>query len=278
MTDSYGILDKQALGQLSRQIRVEIIETAHKTEAMHIGGCLSCVDILVALYFGCMSVRPEEPNWPDRDRFILSKGHAALALYTVLAHCGFYPLEQVVTFNKDKSLFTEHPVWKNIPGVEATSGSLGHGLGIGSGMALAAKISKNPYRTFVLMSDGECEEGSIWEAALFAPAHHLGNLVAIIDYNKWQACGRSNEIMNLFSLKEKFSAFGWATYEVDGHDIGAMITLFRSILTSPEQPVAFIAHTIKGKGVSFMEDDNNWHYRIPSGDEVQKAHQELGIL
>ena len=128
------------------------------------------------------------------------------------------------------------------------------------------------------MSDGECEEGSIWEAALFAPAHNLGNLVAIIDYNKWQACGRSYEIMNLSPLKEKFSAFGWAAYEVDGHDIGAMIDLLQSILTSPERPVAIIAHTIKGKGVSFMEDDNNWHYRVPSEDDVRKAHQELGIL
>lgn len=277
MTNDYGILDTQAPDQISRQIRAEIIETAHENDAMHLGGCLSCVDILVTLYFGCMSVRPEEPDWQDRDRFILSKGHAALALYTVLAHRGFYPLEQVATFNKDKSLFTEHPVWKNIPGVEATSGSLGHGLGIGSGMALAAKISKKSYRTFVLMSDGECDEGSVWEAVLFAPAHNLGNLVAIIDYNKWQACGRSNEIMNLSPLKEKFSAFGWAAYEVDGHDIGAMTGLFQSILTSPERPVAIIAHTIKGKGVSFMEDDNNWHYRIPSADEVKKAHQELGI-
>ena len=277
MTDSYGILDKQALDQLSRQIRAEIIKIAHETEAMHLGGCLSCVDILATLYFGCMSVRPEEPNWPDRDRFIMSKGHAALALYTVLAHRGFYPLEQVSTFNEDNSCFTEHPVWGNIPGVEATSGSLGHGLGIGIGMALAAKISQKSYRTFVLMSDGECEEGSIWEAALFAPVHHLGNLVAIIDYNKWQACGRSNDIMNLPPLKEKFSAFGWAAYEVDGHDIGSMIDLFQSILTSPERPIVIIAQTIKGKGVSFMEDDNNWHYRVPSLDEVQKAHQELGI-
>ena len=277
MTDTYGILDKNSLDQLSKQIRAEIIETAHETEAMHLGGCLSCVDILVALYFGCMSVRPEEPKWSDRDRFILSKGHAALALYTVLAHRGFYPLEQVVTFNKDKSRFTEHPVMGNIPGVEATSGSLGHGLGIGSGIALAAKILKKPYRTFVLMSDGECEEGSIWEAALFAPAHHLNNLIAIIDYNKWQACGRSNNIMNLSPLEKKFIAFGWVAYEVDGHDIGGIIDLFQSILKSPEQPIAIIAHTIKGKGVSFMEDDNNWHYRIPSLEEVQSAHKELGI-
>jgi transketolase len=223
-----------------------------------------------------MSIRPENPDWPDRDRFILSKGHAALALYTVLAHRGFFPREQISLFNKDMSRFTEHPVWKNVPGIDATSGSLGHGLGIGSGMALAAKISGNLYRTFVLMSDGECNEGSVWEAALFAPVHSLGNLVAIIDYNKWQACGRSNEIMNIAPLKQKFSSFGWVAYEVDGHDIPAMLTLLHSVITSP-QPVAIIAHTIKGKGVSFMEDDNNWHYRIPNEKEVGLAHRELGI-
>lgn len=277
MTGSFNILDKQSINDLSKQIRAEIIEIAHETETIHVGGCLSCVDILVSLYFSCMSVRPEDPNWPERDRFILSKGHAALALYTILAHRGFFPLSQVHTFNDHKSHFTEHPVWKNIPGIDATSGSLGHGLGIGSGMALAAKIAKKPYRTFVLMSDGECDEGSVWEAALFAPTHHLGNLVSIVDYNKWQACGRSDEIMNLSPLKQKFSAFGWATYEVDGHDIGAMITLFQSILKSPAQPIAIIAHTIKGKGVSFMEDDNNWHYRVPSADDVQNARKELGF-
>lgn len=279
MTNTTDIPDQQALDRISTQIRAEIIETSHKSEAMHLGGCLSCVDILVALYFGCLLVRPEDAEWPDRDRFILSKGHAALALYTVLGHRGFYSREQTGTFNKDGSRFTEHPVWKNIPGIDATSGSLGHGLGIGSGMALAAKISGKSYRTFVLMSDGECDEGSVWEAALFAPAHNLGNLVAIIDYNKWQACGRINDIMNLSPLKQKFSAFGWAAHEVDGHDIGALMTLFQSVLASPErqQPVAIIAHTIKGKGVSFMEDDNNWHYRIPTADEVMKAHMELGI-
>jgi len=277
MTEIHNISDKEELNHLARQIRAKIIKIAHQTETIHVGGCLSCVDILVALYFGCLSVRSEEPNWPDRDRFILSKGHAALALYAVLAYRGFYSLEKVATFNKDKSLFTEHPVLGNIPGVEATSGSLGQGIGIGCGIALAAKISKKSYRTFVLMSDGECDEGSIWEAALFAPAHLLENLVVIIDYNKWQACGRSNDIMNLSPLKQKFSAFGWAAYEVDGHDIGAMIDLLQSILTSPERPVAIIAHTIKGKGVSFMEDDNNWHYRVPSLDDVRKAHQELGI-
>ncbi|HWQ65458.1 MAG TPA: transketolase [Methanospirillum sp.] len=278
-----NVIDKgtkgiEALNKLSRQIRADIIEIAKETETMHVGGCLSAVDIIVALYFSCLLIRPDEPDWPDRDRFILSKGHAALAWYTVLARRGFFPLEQVHTFNKDTSCFTEHPVWKNLPGIEATSGSLGHGLGIGSGMALAANISKQAYRTFVLMSDGECEEGSVWEAALFAPSHGLKNLVAIIDYNKWQACGRSNEIMHLSPLIEKFAAFGWASYEVNGHDIDAMINLLELVLISPQQPVAIIAHTIKGKGVSFMEDDNNWHYRIPTEDDVKRAHLELGIL
>jgi len=277
MTGDTDILDLPKFEELSKKIRAEIIEIAHETETIHVGGCLSCVDILVALYFGCLSIRPEEPDWHDRDRFILSKGHAALALYTTLAHRKFFSPEKVRTFNEDNSNFTEHPVWKNIPGIEATSGSLGHGLGIGCGMALAAKISGKTYRTFVLMSDGECEEGSIWEAALFAPAHGLDNLVVIVDYNKWQACGRSNEILNLSPLKQKFSAFGWAAYEVDGHDIRTMIQHIHSIRTTTKKPVAIIANTVKGKGVSFMEDDNNWHYRIPSSGDVQKAHRELGL-
>lgn len=274
---SDSMRDEIPLLALSRQIRAEIIETAYKTETIHIGGCLSCVDILIALYYGVLSLRPDEPDWPDRDRFILSKGHAALALYTVLAHRGFFPIEQVATFNEERSCFTEHPVWKNLPGIEATSGSLGHGLGIGIGMAVAANLSKRLYRTFVLMSDGECDEGSVWEGALFAPAHRLKNLVVIVDYNKWQACGRTCEIMDLSPLKEKFSAFGWDAYEVDGHDIGSMILLMQTVLRSNDRPIAIIAHTIKGKGVSFMEDDNNWHYRIPSAEDVMKAHVELKV-
>jgi transketolase len=244
---------------------------------MHLGGCLSCVDILVALYFRIMSIRPEEPDWPDRDRFIMSKGHAALAQYTVLARRNYFSRDLLGTFNATGSSLTEHPVWKNLPGIEATSGSLGHGLGIGAGFALAAKIANKPYRTFILLSDGECEEGSIWEAALFASTHKLSNLVAIVDANKWQACGRTNEIMNLAPLKEKFSSFGWDTCEVDGHDVNALVDLLQRVLKSPDRPIAIIAHTIKGKGVSFMEDDNNWHYRIPTADEVVKAKKELKI-
>jgi len=271
--------DQEALVQLSKKIRAEVIEISQKTEAMHLGGCLSCVDILVALYFESMSINPDNPDWAERDRFILSKGHAALALYTTLAYRGFFPIDKVYTFNKDGSRFTEHPVWKNLPGIDATSGSLGHGLGIAIGMALAAKITRKSYVTYILMSDGECEEGSVWEAALFAPVHHLSNLVAIIDYNKWQACGRSNEIMSLNPLKQKFEAFGWNTYEVDGHNIGALQTLLKNIHSSEDpRPVAIIADTIKGRGISFMEDDNNWHYRIPTEEDVKAAHGELGVL
>jgi len=269
-------LEEVSFGTLSRKIRSEIIETAHTTETIHVGGSLSCVDILVTLYFNCMSIRPNEPDWPDRDRFILSKGHAALALYTVLAHRGYFPLDEVRSFNRENSRYTEHPVWKNLPGIDATSGSLGHGLGIGCGMAIAARLQKRAYRTFVLMSDGECNEGSVWEAALFAPKHHLGNLIAIVDYNKWQACGRSDDIMNITPLKEKFASFGWEAYDVDGHDQNALLRILGAINPTSGKPIAIIANTVKGKGVSFMEDDNNWHYRIPSADDVKNAHRELG--
>ncbi|WP_292368555.1 transketolase [Methanoregula sp. UBA64] len=268
-------MSKQSIDLLSRQIRTDILEIAYETESIHVGSCLSCVDLLIALYYQVLSVRPEEPNWPLRDRFILSKGHAALALYAVLAHRGYYPIELVHTFNQNKSRFTAHPVWKNIPGIDATSGSLGHGLGIGCGMALAAKISGQKYRTFVLVGDGECEEGSIWEAALFAPAHHLNNLVVIIDSNKWQASGRSDEILNLSSLKQKLSEFGWDAYEIDGHDINGMTDLFYLVFSSQERPIAIIANTIKGKGVSFMENDNQWHNRVPSKEDVWNARREL---
>jgi transketolase len=277
MTKSSDIPGKESFDTLSRKIRADIIDIAHKTETIHVGGCLSCVDILISLYFHCMSIRPEEPDWSDRDRFILSKGHAALALYTTLAYRGYFPLEQVQSFNQEKSRFTEHPVWKNLPGIDATSGSLGHGLGIGCGIALAAKIKNKTYRTFVLMSDGECNEGSVWEAALFAPSHHLGNLVVIVDYNKWQACGRSDEIMNLPPLRDKFASFGWDAHDVDGHDPAAIVQLLQTPNSASKKPVAIIAHTVKGKGVSFMEDDNNWHYRIPNAEDVGNAKKELGI-
>lgn len=267
----------QSLYSLARHMRGEIIEIASTSEAMHVGSCLSSLDVILTLYHSVLSINPENPEWEERDRFILSKGHASLALYVVLANRGFFPRELLHSFNRTGTLLTEHPVRGNIPGIEASTGSLGHGPGMGLGLALAAKISGKNYRSFVLMSDGECNEGSVWEAVLLAPVHKLGNLIFIIDNNGWQATDRCDDIMSLSPLAEKFRTFGWNSFEVDGHNFKELLTLFQSVPGNPEKPTAIVAHTVKGKGVSFMEDDNNWHYRIPSAEEVTRAKRELGL-
>ena len=264
---------------MASRIRGTLVEMSHKARAPHLGSSLSCIDILVAAYWGgILAIDPQNPNDPDRDRFILSKGHAAPALYAVLAYRGFFPIERLSSYNQAGSYLAEHPSLGCVPGVEASTGSLGHGLPLGVGMALAGRIQGRSYRVFVTMSDGECNEGSVWEAAMFAPAHGLDNLVVIVDYNKWQATGRSNEIMALHPLKNKWQAFGWRAYEIDGHDQSALLDLLKNVPDGTGKPLAIIAHTVKGKGVSFMEDDNNWHYRIPTSDEVVLAKQELGLL
>lgn len=266
------------LEAIARRIRLKVIEASHKAGTMHLGSSLSCVDILVAIYWKTLAINPNNPYDPERDRFILSKGHAAIALYVALAYRGLFPVELLDSFNKLGSKLMEHPTLRCVPGVEAATGSLGHGLSLGLGMTLAGRIQNHSYRVFVLMSDGECNEGSVWEAAMLAPAHRLDNLVAIIDYNKWQATGRSNEIMALSPLNKKWEAFGWSVYEVDGHDMNALVDVLKNVPDGSGKPVAIIAHTVKGKGVSFMEDDNNWHYRIPDVDELKKAKMELGLL
>jgi transketolase len=235
------------------------------------------VDALVACYWGTMNIDPAQPDDPDRDRFILSKGHGAMALYSTLAVRGFFPEALLDTFDEPGGVLPEQPAPRCVPGVEAATGSLGHGLPIGVGMALAARIHGRDYRVLVLMSDGECNEGSVWEAAMFAPAQKLEKLAVIVDYNKWQATGRSEEIMALAPLRQKFEAFGWSAYEVDGHDLGALVEAVRNVPDGSGKPVAIVAHTVKGRGVSFMEDDNNWHYRIPTADEVLAARKELGV-
>jgi transketolase len=240
-----------------------------------LGSALSCVDILVAAYWKVVRIDPKIPLDPLRDRFILSKGHAATALYATLAARGFFPVELLDTFGKHKSPLSEHPSPNCAPGVELATGSLGHGLGFGAGMALAGRIQRRDYRVFALMSDGECNEGSVWEAAMFIPAQKLTNVAVVIDYNKWQATGRSNEVMALASLRDKFAAFGWSACEVDGHNLSQLIEKLSGVPDGSGKPVAIIAHTIKGKGVSFMEDDNNWHYRIPTADEVLASKKEL---
>ncbi len=266
------------LETLARELRKRIIETSHRAEIPHLGSCLSCADILIALYFSVLRIDPAHPRAKDRDRFVLSKGHAAPALFQVLAMKGFYPLEWLDTFGNDGSVFAEHPPAPEcLPGIEAATGSLGHGLPMALGMALSARILQENYKVYAILSDGECNEGAIWEAALFAAAQKMDNVCAIIDFNKWQATGRSCEIMSLNPLSDKWSAFGWNVYEIDGHDMNAIIQTLRKFPAENQKPTAIIAHTIKGKGVSFMEDNNHWHYCIPSAEQVVAAKQELGV-
>lgn len=266
------------LADISRRMRGEIVELSHTADAMHLGSSLSCVEIFVALYHGgYLNIDPKNIHSELRDRVILSKGHASMTFYTILAYTGFFPKDLLKTFNKTGSHLTEHPNMGALPGIEATSGSLGHGLSMGLGMALASRIRNLPIRVFVIMSDGECNEGSVWEAAMLTPAQKIENLVVIIDYNRWQATGRSEEIMALNPLKEKWESFGWSAYDIDGHDISSLIKILSSVPDGSGKPIAIIAHTIKGKGVSFMEDDNNWHYRIPNAEEVKLAKKELGV-
>ena len=267
------------LKKIAATLRYRTVEHSARSKTPHLGSCLSCMDILTALYFYKMHIDPQTAKDPKRDRFVLSKGHAAPALFQVLALSGFFPYERLIQSSHDGTdIFGEHlPTPADLPGVEAATGSLGHGLPMAVGMAMAAKLTKTQNAVYVLVGDGECNEGSIWEAALFAATHKLKNLVVFVDYNKWQATGRSQEVMALEPLKEKWESFGWDSHEIDGHDMEAICRLLDNIPHNQEKPTAIIAHTLKGKGVSFMEDDNNWHYCIPSNDEVEKSRIELGL-
>ena len=269
-------VDFDALDRIARRLRVRLVEMSHDAGTPHLASSLSCADIVTAAYWGVLGIDPEQPLDPARDRFILSKGHAATTLYAALAFRGFFPEAWLRDeYNVDGGRLAEHPGPGCAPGVEVATGSLGHGLSIGLGMALAARIRGMAYRVFVVLAAGECYEGSVWEAAMFAPAQKLDNVCVIVDYNKWQATGRSNETLALAPLCEKWRAFGWDAREVDGHDLPTLVGLMRQVPNGSGRPVALIAHTVKGKGVSFMEDDNNWHYRIPTDDELSKARQEL---
>ncbi|MGE3312961.1 MAG: transketolase [Limisphaerales bacterium] len=265
------------LALVARQLRLQLVRMSHTAGTPHLGSALSCVDILVAAYWNVLRIDPAHPDDPARDRFILSKGHAASALYAVLAERGFFPRDWLDSFARHGAQLAEQPAPGCAPGVELATGSLGHGLPVGVGMALAARLQQRDSRVVVCLSDGECNEGTVWEAALFAPAHRLAHLAVIVDYNKWQATGRSDEVMSLPSLREKWAAFGWNAVEVDGHDIESISDALRSVPAANGHPTAIVAHTVKGKGVPFMEDDNNWHYRIPKAEEVTQAAQALGL-
>ena len=265
------------LRAMAAKLRGQVILMSHKAQSAHLASALSCCDILAAAYWHAVAIDPSQPKNPHRDRFILSKGHAASALFAALAFKGFFPEEELETYCQNGGRLAEHPPANILPGVEAATGSLGHGLPIGLGMALSARIAGDRYRVYTLLSDGENNEGSVWEAAMFGAGQHLDNVCVIVDYNKWQATARSNETLMLSPLREKWAAFGWDAHEVDGHDVGELARLTAEIPNGSGKPVALIAHTVKGKGVSFMEDDNNWHYRAPTGPEVAEAFAELGL-
>lgn len=263
------------LDLLSKKLRKRIIETSFKAKIPHLGSCLSCIDLLVYLYWMEMKIDPSKPNDPYRDRFVLSKGHGAPALFQVLAEKDFFPLNLLKTFGSPGSFFHEHPPKPGfINGIEAATGSLGHGLPMALGMALASKITNKNYSTYVVLSDGECNEGSIWEAAMLASGLMVSSLTIFIDFNKWQATGRSKEIMALDPLVDKWKAFGWDAYEINGHNFYEINQALNAAKLT-DKPSAIIANTIKGKGVSFMEDNNNWHYKTPSEEEFLKAIKEI---
>ena len=264
------------LAKIALTIRKRTIETSARACIPHLGSCLSCVELLVALYWKELQIDPTTPDTPNRDHFVLSKGHGAPVLFQVLAERGFFNVERLAEFGQPGSVFHEHPPKPGyIPGVEAATGSLGHGLPMALGMALAHRIQGRDKRCYALLSDGECNEGSIWEAAMLAASNKVHNLTAIIDYNKWQATGRTNEVMALEPLAAKWEAFGWHSQEIDGHDLAAIDQALTSARTETCRPSVIVAHTIKGKGVSFMEDDNNWHYRTPNPQELAAALAEL---
>lgn len=260
--------------ELARRIRKHALSMTSRGGSSHIGAVLSMADLVAVLYADVLEYDSSEPRWPGRDRFILSKGHAGAGIYAALAESGFFPVEQLQTHYQDGSLLSGHVSHKGIPGVEFSTGSLGHGLPVGAGMAYGAKLDQRDYRVFVLLSDGECDEGSNWEAILFAAHHKLQNLVAVIDYNKIQSLARVEDTIALEPFVDKWVSFGWEVRETDGHD-HAQLKQVLDTRSQTGKPVCVMAHTVKGKGVSFMENTVLWHYRTARGEEFDRALQEL---
>ncbi|MBI4869981.1 MAG: transketolase [Candidatus Riflebacteria bacterium] len=263
------------LRAFAKSIRLHVLRMTNRAGSSHVGSSLSMAELLAVLYGGGLAVDPARPDWPGRDRFILSKGHGCAGLYAALAERGFFPMEWLESFYQNGARLAGHIVHTGVPGVELSTGALGHGLSVGCGMALAAKRDGHSWRTVVLLSDGECDEGSIWEAVLFAPHHRLENLVAIVDYNKIQSLGSVRQVLDLSPLADKWRAFGWTVQELDGHDVAAIERALEARPPESGKPVCILAHTVKGKGVSFMENELLWHYRTPRGEELERALREV---
>lgn len=262
--------------RFAAKIRSHALRMVFAAKSSHIGSCLSIADILAVLYSETLSLDPANPKAPDRDRFILSKGHAAAILYAALAERGFFESELLDTFSQDGSILTGH-VSHAVAGVELSTGSLGHGLPVSVGIALALKADGQDSRAFCVLSDGECDEGSNWEAILFAPHHKLDNLVVIVDFNKIQSFGRVADVLNLEPFAAKWRAFGWHTIELDGHDHAALRKAFESVPPEKGRPTVIIAHTVKGKGVSYMEDSLDWHYKSPNEQQLAAALAQVAL-
>lgn len=253
-------------------IKTSIVRMTHYSKSSHVGSCLSVADILYVLYFKVLRIDTGEPRADRRDRFILSKAHASAALYATLAERGFFPKEFLERYYVDGGMLPGHLDREAVPGVEVSAGSLGHGLSIGVGMAVACRRDRSPARVFVLLGDGECNEGSVWEAVMLASTLGLDNLTAVVDYNKLQSFGRTNEVIDQRNMAERWKVFGWQTCEVDGHSVE---DLEQAFMLPQRGPKAVIAHTVKGKGVSFMEDRLEWHYKSPNDEQCSTALKEL---
>jgi transketolase len=264
------------LAERARKVRRRDLEMVYRAKLGHLGGEFSATDILVTLYLAVLRIDPRDPGAPDRDRFVLSKGHAAAALYSTLAEAGFIPIEELPTFMAPLSRLNGHPDRTKVPGVETNTGPLGHGLPVAVGMALAARMDRSSRRTFVLTGDGELQEGSMWEAVMAAGHFALDNLIVIVDRNRLQQGDATEATIGLEPLADKWRAFGWGVREVDGHDHAALLAAFGEVPFVHGKPSVLIAHTHKGNGVSFMTDRTEWHHRIPTAAEMELAREELG--
>ena len=263
------------LSEIAKKIRKSIIQEVYYGKSGHIGGSLSIADIIAVLYFDEMKIDPQNPNMENRDRFVLSKGHCSPALYAALAYRGFFNIEELKTFRNINSNLQGHPDKKNVPGVDMSTGSLGQGLSIANGMALAGKIDKKDYRVYCILGDGEIEEGQIWEAAMTANKYKLDNLCVIVDNNNLQIDGTIEEVMSSYPIDQKFRSFGFEIIKIDGHDINEILNAFEVAKNIKNRPTCIIAKTIKGKGVSFMENKAEWHGKSPNEEQYNKAMEEL---